>query len=270
MFDFFKKAKDDYVDAYHRDGVALVKGVFRQEEMNALRSAAYMVLTRLDKIRENGYRHDAIETTAVAGAAVPSPALVFWPCLASEVLDGFRTDPRLRGIVKELLGPDVKELNNQLYYRLPGDGDTFAWHQDIMFRTPRSDYPGIVERNAYLQTAIIVDRMRKENGGIEYVLGSHKLGDLGLIPEHAFGELRGFDRQRNAERFRHLPTRIVEADPGDVLIWSSLIVHGSQSNRSEQHRMYYMNGFARAECAKPWPYYLKDGELAPLDPSLIP
>ena len=169
-----------------------------------------------------------------------------------------------------ILGPDVKQLNNQIYYRLPGDGDSFAWHQDIMFRSPRSDYPGIIEQDAYLQTGIIIDRMCSENGGVEYVLGSHKLGDIGLVADRDYAALRGFERDRNAEKFAHLPTRIFDADPGDVLIWSSLIVHGSTQNRSEHHRMYYMNGFAKAACCRPWPYYLRDGRLVPLDVSLIP
>jgi ectoine hydroxylase-related dioxygenase (phytanoyl-CoA dioxygenase family) len=258
----------NYLETYRRDGVALIPGVFTAREADALRSAAYMALTQLGEIKAKGYRHLALET--VKHADVESPALLFWPCLANRSLDAFRTDLRLRKIVSELLGPDVKQLNNQLYFRLPGDGDSFAWHQDIMFRTPRRDYPEIVERDAYLQTAIIVDPMRKTNGGVEFVLGSHKLGDLGLVENGKFRELRGFDRTKNASRFADLPTHIFEADAGDVMIWSSLTVHGSEANRSDQHRMYYMNGFAAAECSKPWPDYLQYGELAALDPSSIP
>jgi len=269
MFGLVRKPKEEsYVDAYRRDGVTVIKGVFRPEEMNEIRSAAYMALTQLSKITENGYKYRPLETTTRSGGE--SPALIFWPSLANETLDRYRKDERLQKIVSSILGPNVKQLNNQLYYRLPGDGDSFAWHQDIMFRSPRSEYPGIIEQDAYLQTAIIVDRMRAENGGVEYVLGSHKLGDIGIIEDNDFGSLRGFDRNKNAEKFKHLPTKIFDADPGDMLIWSSLIVHGSQPNRSEHHRMYYMNGFAKAECSKPWPYYIKDGKLADLDPSMIP
>jgi ectoine hydroxylase-related dioxygenase (phytanoyl-CoA dioxygenase family) len=259
---------DDPLETYRRDGVALIKGVFTRQETNALRSAAYMALTQLGEIRKRGYRHAALET--VSHGNTESPALLFWPCLVSERLDAFRTDRRLSGIVAEVLGPDVKQLNNQLYYRLPGDGDTFAWHQDIMFRTPRDDYPGIVERDAYLQTAILVDPMHKRNGAVEFVLGSHKLGDLGLIEDGKFRELRGFDRTKNAARFADLSTRIFDADAGDLMIWSSLTVHGSEANDSDQHRMYYMNGFASAACSKPWPDYLKQGAVAALDVGLIP
>ena len=258
----------ELVRAYQRDGVGVVKGAFSQEDVNRIRSAAFMAMTRLSDISANGYRHPALET--VDRGVGPSPALLFWPTLASPVLNEYRAHPCLQQIVRSILGQDVKQLNNQIYFRLPGDGDTFAWHQDIMFREPRADYPGIVENNAYLQTAIIVDRMSRENGAIEFVLGSHLLGDLGLPHHHEYTGLRGFERERTAARFKHLATRVVEADPGDVLVWSALTVHGSQSNSSPHHRMYYMNGFANAEHARPWPYYLRAGQMPPLDPTRIP
>jgi ectoine hydroxylase-related dioxygenase (phytanoyl-CoA dioxygenase family) len=227
----------DYHERYRRDGAALIEAVFTAQEVDGLRAAAFMALTELAQIRAAGYRHNALETVKYNGNE--APALLFWPSLANRKLDAFRTDRRLRAIVSELLGPDIKQLNNQLYYRLPGDGDSFAWHQDIMFRAPLDEYPGIVENDAYLQTAIVVDAMNPENGGVEFVLGSHRLGDLGLV-DVGSRALRGFDRTRNAAAFAELPTRIFEAEPGDVLIWSSLTVHGSEPNRSDQHRMYYV------------------------------
>lgn len=260
--------EESYLDSYARDGVTVVRSVFTREEMDGLRSAAYMALTQLQAINDAGYKHNPLHTAKRQTA--DSPGVIYWPCLANSELEKFRTDVRLQRIVSSILGPNVKELNNQVYYRLSGDGESFAWHQDIMFRSPRSDYPGIVEQNAYLQTGIIVDRMSAENGGVEYVLGSHKLGDIGVLEDTNFSGLFGFDRNKNSEKFKHLPTKIFDAAPGDVLLWSSLIVHGSQPNSSPHHRMYYMNGFAKAECCKPWPHYLKNGRLVNLDQSMIP
>ncbi|MGE3770356.1 MAG: phytanoyl-CoA dioxygenase family protein [Bdellovibrionales bacterium] len=263
----------DYVSAYQDNGVVVIPGVFSVPEINLLRSAAFMALTQIQKISAAGYKHGALEEVRHKNSPIPStsPALLFWGALVNPVLDAFRTDRRLREIVTNLLGPDVKQLNNQMYYRLPGDGDSFAWHQDIMFRTPLAEYPGIIENDAYLQTAIVVDRISKENGGIEFVYGSHKLGNLNLIEyPRDTRNLRGFSRDGSATPFAHLISDVVEANPGDVMVWSSLTVHGSESNTSQQHRMYYMNGFAAAAHCQPWPWYTKDGILQPLDASLIP
>jgi ectoine hydroxylase-related dioxygenase (phytanoyl-CoA dioxygenase family) len=157
-----------------------------------------------------------------------------------------------------------------MYYRLPGDQDSFAWHQDIMFRAPLTEYPNIVEEDGYLQTAIIVDKMNAENGGIEFVLGSHRLGNLGLMHVEDLTDFRSFNRLKNSTKFAHLPTRIFELNPGDLLVWSSQTVHGSQPNTSSLHRMYYMNGFAKSACSKPWPHYLMNGKLCALDTEALP
>lgn len=260
-------AMEDHVAAYRRDGVTRIPQVFSADEVNALRSSVYLALTKIaDAERAGG----PAALQIINRSGTPSPALLFWPATLNAVVDKFRMDPRLIRIVTSVIGPDTKQLNNQFYFRLPGDGDSFAWHQDVMFRSPRSEYPGLVDQDAYLQTAIIIDPMRAANGGVEYVLGSHKLGDLHVVDDHNFSALRGFEREVNAAKFNHLPTKLFDADPGDVIIWSSLIVHGSQPNRSSGHRSYLMNGFAKAECCRPWPWYTKGGELQPLDTNAIP
>jgi ectoine hydroxylase-related dioxygenase (phytanoyl-CoA dioxygenase family) len=249
----------------HRDGIARVRGVFDLREMDFLRADAYMALTRVKSIRERGYPHSPLEVRRIAEHEFP--ALLFWPCLASAYLEALRTDLRLRAIVTRILGPDVKQLNNQVYYRLPGDADSFSWHQDIVFRKPLDEHPGIEE--GYLQTIIVVDRMTAENGAIWFVPGSHRLGDLELIEDDQ-STLRDFDPSRHAERFGGLEPEVYEAEPGDVLVWSLMTVHGSAPTAARFPRMTYMNGFCRADAAKQWPHYLRGGRPVPLDPRRIP
>lgn len=260
-------ALDALLGEYSENGVAVLPGVFEPGEIERLRGASWMVLSQLDLIRKNGYLHDPFQTVSREG--VEFPALVFWPALANRYLERMRSDPRLARIVETILGPDVKQLNNQLYYRLPGDTDSFSWHQDIMFRSPRDQYPMIVEEDGYLQTAIVIDRMGEDNAPIIFVPGSHKLGDLDLVPENYEG-LRGFDAQRNSQSFSHLEPRVYSAEPGDVVVWSSLTVHGSAGNESSRSRMYYMNGFARSRNCRPWPHYLKRGRAVELESHEIP
>ncbi len=138
-----------------------------------------------------------------------------------------------------------------------------------MFRSPQADYPGIVEKDACLQTAIIIDDMSEENGPIQFVLGSHQLGDLKLVSED-YVALRGFSPIAETAAFAHLLVKKLTAQSGDVVIWSSLSEHGSERNPSKSPRAYYMNGFAKAECSRPWPDYLKNGKLQALDFRSIP
>lgn len=258
-----------WLDTYRKAGVSKVRGVFNMNEINRLRKAAIQVLTQLNDISRGGYRHAPLECARDSEGNV-SPALVFWPCLANPVLDKLRTDERLRDIAVAILGPDIKQLNNQFYYRLPGDGDSFSWHQDIMFRQPIEAYPRVVEEDGYLQTAIVVDKMTLANSPIIFIEGSHLCGNLVLHRPGDYTKLRGFHRDQLPEAIKPLRQVPLEAEPGDVLVWSSLTIHGSEANRSNDSRMYYMNGFARARNAMPWPHYCQGGRVLPLNASQIP
>ena len=213
---------DEIIETYHRDGVCLIPGAYKPEDINAMRALAW-----------RAYRSAGTDQIQWRGVY---PALLFWPV----GLDAYTRMKPLTTIAHAILGPKITQLNKQIYFRLPGDGDQFAWHQDISFRQPEENYVGI--EDGYLQTAIIIDDMDAENGAIEYVKGSHKKGNLNLIPRDGTERgLRSYDR----DSFVGEP---VTAKSGDLLIWSVMIVHGSQPNRSTRSRMYYMNGLARSEC----------------------
>lgn len=231
----FEAEKQDY----EKNGWALFQGVFAKKEMHLLRGLAWKAL-HLASPSDVQWKNET------------HPALLFSP----KGLEPFSKDPRMQKIAKAFLGPDIRQLNNQFYYRLPGDGDTFAWHQDICFRTPKEDFVGVEE--GYLQTAIIVDDWTQDNSPINFVDGSHKQGDLGLVPrDDSESGLRG---SLSDEAFDET---IPKAKSGDVLVWSVMVVHGSDKNRSDQSRMYYMNGLAKADCVKTdrFPWYMRDGEL---------
>jgi len=250
----FSQIKADF----ERDGVVKIPGVFNPEEVRKMKAEGIASLLYADRFHPRVSAQIKMENGAVW------PALSFFPAVSMQYLNQIRCDRRLSNIVLFMLGENVKQLNNQFYFRLPGDGDEFEWHQDILFRTPKEDFPGIESR--YLQTAIALDEITEESGAVEYVLGSHKQGDLNLLPqdETTPDKLRSFDRSK----FQGVK---MTAKPGDLMIWSVMIVHGSEQNKSNTSRMVYMNGFAASDASKNFPHYLIDGHVVPeIDTDLIP
>lgn len=243
-----KKLKEDYKE----EGIALIKNVFDKDECERIREVAYRALEQDNP----EYPHNYIEMKG------DKPGLIFFPCLVEPYLDEIRKDPRLARIAQFFLGDNIKQLNNQIYFRESGDGDEFAWHQDICFREPRNRYPGIDE--SYLQTIIAVDDITLENSPVEFIPGSHKTGEHKLYGSADMTKmLRNFQRQG-------LEGKKYTCKAGDVMVWSVLTVHGSEKNESKGNRMTYMNGFAKADSALDWPLYMKHGEVVDIEPWLIP
>lgn len=239
------------LEEYEQKGITVIESVFTDDEMERLKQEAHTI-TEAD-VATAGYPHTPIEYK------YGKKALVFFPAITNDYINQIRKDPRMVKIVKAFLGDNVKQVNNQIYFREAHTEDQFNWHRDIIFRTPTNRFPNI--REHYMQTIIAVDDLAEDNGTVEFVPGSH------LEPDDEFTgsltTLRTFDR-------RGLYGTKYVAPKGSVLLWRVDTVHGSEPNQSNSDRMTYMNGLARAEGCLDYPWYMKDGEVQDIDPTLIP
>ncbi len=229
----------DLKQEYEQKGIIVIPDVFTAEECAEIKRQAYSV-NDIDIVRA-GYRH------APSEVSYGKKALIFFPALANDYLNKIRTDERMVNLVREYIGDDVKQINNQVYFREAGTKDQFAWHRDTMFREPQNFKDDVVED--YFQTIIAVDDITIDNGAVEFIEGSHKW-EYWPTPAH----LRVFTRGE------FQGTKYV-AKKGSVLIWTVTIIHGSEPNQSDRDRMTYMNGFCRSKSALAYPDYLIGGKV---------
>lgn len=240
---------NDLKKDYYEKGVIIVPGVFSSAECKQMKHAAYNTTDK--DIKAAGYPLGPSEQI------YNKKSLIFFPALANEFLNLIRTDKRMVELAREFIGNDIRQINNQIYFREAGDADQFAWHQDVIFREPEFFNGDVVDD--YFQTIIAVDDITEENGAIEFIEGSHKTMN---IPKPK--NLRVFERG-------DLKGTKYKAKKGDVLIWSVMIVHGSELNNSSSDRMTYMNGFCRTKAANTYPHYLINGNVVPnIDSRMIP
>ena len=238
-----------FKNIYLEKGVVVIPNVFTEEECAEMKRQAYSVKD-LD-ITKSGYKHEPSQT------AYNKRSRIFFPALANEYLNKIRTDERIVSLVKEFIGHDVRQINNQVYFRESGDNDQFAWHQDIMFRESNIFSEDV--EDDYFQTIIAVDDITEENGAIEFIERSHRIPTMSP-PQN----LRVFDRN-GLKGVKYV------ASKGSVIIWSVMIIHGSEPNKSNSDRMTYMNGFCRTKSANSYPHYLINGQVVKnIDPSIIP
>lgn len=242
-------------EQYLNDGVVLIKNVYSKEEVAKMRAS---ILNTLIDTKKNAKYSEGGKIQYSKSSKVDFPTIIFWPALINKYLNQIRCDKRVQDIVKSILGDDVIQANNQVYFRLPHDNDSFNWHQDISFRTNFNPTKNILQD--YLQSIICIDPINNENSPIEFYKNSHILGDLKLIGQDKIGfrEYEEDFKKKNLENYELLR---INAEPGDMVIWSLYTVHGSNLNTSNSSRMTYMNGFCRKHTSNSWPYYLKNGKI---------
>lgn len=233
----------DHLNNYRNDGYAIVRDVFTSADLAQMHSACddferqaldFTADTFVGVTFFNMHRDVNPFATDVQAAPVTAGQIrrVTYPYALSNILDRYRAHPKLLAAVSAILGPDLKQIVNQVNFNPPGSGAGWGWHQDYRFRKP-----GIANMvQDFVQTITALDLCSTFTGGIRLVPRSHLLGDLRLDLDNEHAESH-FD-----------PTLAItpELSPGDVIFFNSHIIHGSSANRSPHKRRVYINGYARA------------------------
>lgn len=259
----------DAIAQYREEGYAVVRGFFPAAEVAAV-AAAFDRHWREGMAHRASFRHGNLFYRQGKDPRLGKILrLVQWPAYVDPVLEGVRRDPRWLDLLGPLLGPDIKQIINQLHWKTPGaSAAEFAFHQDVRFRRPRQAYRDL--EHSYVQTGLAIDPHRAENGAMRLLPGSHRLGErdvagAGAVLDQAMAEERlaaaGLD-----------PARLIdlELEPGDVALWNLFTIHGSGPNRTRADRRFYLNGYVRAADCDRGEWAFRDGKPVPLgDPVLV-
>jgi phytanoyl-CoA hydroxylase len=135
----------------------------------------------------------------------------------SPALARFILHPALLEIAVQVLGEDVRFWWDQGINKAPGAGSKIAWHQDNGYQRGRTQ--------EFLTCWLALDDSELENGGLEVVPGSQQAGPL----EHEWQGVHAVIPEGRFDAERAVP---LDARAGDLLVFSSLLVHQTLGNRT--------------------------------------
>lgn len=128
--------------------------------------------------------------------------------------------PRFLEATRAILGEDIVLHHSKLFQKPAEKGAPFPMHQDWSY------FPSL--RDSMMAAVIHVSNATDEMGCLRVVPGSHKLGRL--------DDSGGQGALSFNERFPLEDSVPVEAEPGDVVFFNYLTLHGSKPNRSATMR----------------------------------
>ncbi|XP_013395022.1 phytanoyl-CoA dioxygenase-like isoform X2 [Lingula anatina] len=145
---------------------------------------------------------------------------------------------KVAGTFEQLLDGEVYHYHTKLTMKDPYTGGRFNWHQDYGYWY----YNGCLFPD--MGTVFIaLDRTDKENGCLQVVPRSHKMGRIAHVTT---GEEVGADLERVEQVLKVLPVVHVEMNPGDALFFHSNVLHQSDQNNSARRRWAYLIAYNRA------------------------
>lgn len=238
----------EQVAAFYEQGWFLLPGVFTSDEVASVRTAFARLYERSQRLRTTCEQDGAffVLDAPPGGGAVVVKRIV-WAGGAEPVLLRLSEDARLVEPALELLGESTcEQLLCQAHFKMPHDGVAFDWHQDIQHRDKGpGTWRDVNGRGSYVQTILLVDDMRGDNGPLQFIPNDAVALDArGRLPP-------GHDDYSGPVRApgTTLPIDISKAvtitgSAGDVLLFGPYAVHGSMPNTSSTPRRVLINGYA--------------------------
>jgi ectoine hydroxylase-related dioxygenase (phytanoyl-CoA dioxygenase family) len=207
------------VDEFFGRGWVLLPGLFRIPELAPVRAAFERLHATAQRLRSTQDHDGARFVLADRGDEVVVQRVV-WAGGAETALLSLSADPRLVGPALQLLGSDhCEQLLCQAHFKMPGDGVSFDWHQDIQHRDKGpGTWRDLNGRGSYVQTLLAVDDMCADNGPLQFMPQGASAGDV------------------RAET--------LTGEAGSVILFGPYAVHGSTANNAASPRRVLINGYA--------------------------
>jgi hypothetical protein len=259
-----------YIEEYKTNGYTIIRQLFTTNEIQEISEA-------IDIIKSEGLKHESsfrhqnllylIQSDPKLGKIL---RFCHWPSYINDTLEKIRTDLRILNFLKPLIGNNLKQVLNQIIWKTPGSDQTsYGYHQDSRFRRPASEYKNI--GTSLVQTTMAIDRHTLENGCLNFIEGSHLLGDLNYYTKgKSVFEENINDKALEFLGISHLPKVNILLEPGDFAIWHPYLLHGSGANTSTHDRRTFTNAYVMAENCNRGEWAFKKGQPVPLaEPVLI-
>ena len=212
---------------FHRDGYVLRKGLLSEQEVSALNT----VVTSDPEIAAAVYgRTDAQGATT---------ELALWQHIGDDMFGAIARSRRIVDSMESVLDGKVNFFHAKLTLKRPKVGGAWDWHQDY----------GYWYRSGFLRpdmasVFIALDPCRKENGCLQVLRGSHKMGRI----EHGINrEQVGADMSRVEAALDRLDLVYAEMDPGDALFFHANTLHASSANTSDNTRNVLLCCYNRSD-----------------------
>lgn len=206
----------DQIQQFASDGYLIVRQLLNAEE-----TALLLAVAKSDQaiLQESYAKMDAsggASRLAVRNELSDSPYAGIVQC------------KRVAENMQSLLGDEVYHYHHKMMLKEPRVGGAWEWHQDY----------GYWYNNGCLfpdmgSCLIAVDRATRENGCLQVIRGSHKMGRI----EHGkSGDQTGANLERVEAALARMELVYCELEPGDAIFFHGNTLHRSDQNTSENPR----------------------------------
>jgi hypothetical protein len=202
----------DHTREFREQGFTVLKGFFSKQQ-------AAQLLSEIERCAEL----DADRPASLSGGGIRYTGAIY---LRSELTRELLSDQRVIDLLTPIAGGDLWVTMDQAVTKYPGAG-VFRWHQDNGYNRLKREH---------FQFWIACTPTRKQNGALMLAPRSHKRG---LLP-HSLADIGQMEVESEIG-----DTITIDADAGDVILFSSLALHCTGPNEADSERVAYVAEYMR-------------------------
>lgn len=209
------------IEAFDRDGYIVIEHLLDADETNLLGTIA-----RRDQALA------AARTSRADGEGGAVELVVENELRAGTIYAAIVQAEPLVAAVETLLGDEVYHYHHKMILKEPRVGGAWTWHQDYGYWYNNGClFPDMAS------CLFAVDRATKENGCLQVLRGSHRMGRIDHVKR---GDQTGADMERVTAALERLELVHVELEPGSAVLFHGNTLHRSDQNTSEHPRWAFI------------------------------
>ena len=206
----------EHCEQFHRDGYLVVRSLFDADETRLLMRTAKSDRAIADEAYSKIDAAGGQSKLAVRNSLDQSPYAVIV------------RSRRVAMNMSRLLGDEVYHYHHKMMLKEPLVGGAWEWHQDYGYWYNNGClYPDMAS------CLIAVDQATRENGCLQVIKGSHKMGRIDHVK---VGDQTGADLQRVEAALDRMELVYCELEPGDAIFFHGNTLHRSDANHSTNPR----------------------------------
>jgi len=224
-FCYFCQIKMEYT--VQNDGFTILKNIFSDRQLSPVRKLVEESVEYCEKNLNDPFEKYFLPHRAETG--------VLYDLLQRNPLFlELASNPIILDELEKSLGKDIALYENSLVFKPKEKNNAVPWHQDFINRS---------KEPIKFMAWIALDDIRKENGAMKVIPGSHKKG---FLPWHRVKGAAYHDLV-NEEFVEEDKAVYVELEAGDVLIFNQLLLHASDKVSSEKPRRAFRVSYQNME-----------------------
>lgn len=214
-----RRLSPDQIEEFHKNGYVIAPGFFSKAETDKLYAAA---------LEDEVMRNHALDLNDQSGKKTK---LSLWYTPGEDIYGQMIRSERMVNAAASLLDSEapVCHFHTKLMQKEPRVGGAWEWHQDYGYWYKNQ----FMFPDQMLSIMIALTPATKENGCLQVIKGSHKMGRV----NHGFaGEQVGADMTMVDNALKSMELVYCGLQPGDALIFHSNLLHRSEANLSDSPR----------------------------------